>query len=102
MRAWQARKPRRGSYITIAFRHLSRFRDGQVPTSAAMPSNSSTNDLPREASGSEETHTFERRIYPIMNADGTVDRAVEIIKDVTEEVRLHLPCALASGSCGRG
>ena len=39
--------------------------------------------------GSEETRTFERWIYPIVNVDKTVDRVVEIVKDVTEEVRLR-------------
>ncbi len=37
----------------------------------------------------EETRTVERWIYPIVNADGTVDRVVEIVKDVTEEVQLR-------------
>lgn len=44
---------------------------------------------PGEARGRTETRTFERWIYPIVNTDGTVDRVVEIIKDVTEEVRLQ-------------
>lgn len=41
------------------------------------------------APGSKEARTFERWIYPVVNADGTVDRVVEIVKDVTEEVRLR-------------
>lgn len=41
------------------------------------------------ASDSKEARTFERWIYPVVNVDGTVDRVVEIVKDVTEEVRLR-------------
>ncbi len=44
---------------------------------------------PGGAPASEETRTFERWIYPVVNTDGTVDRVVEIVKDVTEEVRLR-------------
>jgi signal transduction histidine kinase len=41
--------------------------------------------------------TLERWTYPVMNADGTVDRVVEIVKDVTEEVRLHEVMSAAEG-----
>ena len=58
---------------------LSR-RPGHVRTERVVSS---------DALAGEQTHTFERWIYPIVNADGTVDRVVEIIKDVTEEVRLR-------------
>ena len=45
--------------------------------------------VPGDAPGSEESRTIERWIYPIVSADGTVDRVVEIVKDVTEEERLR-------------
>lgn len=37
----------------------------------------------------DELRTLERWTYPVVNPDGTVDRVVEIVKDVTEEVRLR-------------
>jgi signal transduction histidine kinase len=37
----------------------------------------------------DELCTLERWTYPIVNPDGTVDRVVEIVKDVTEEARLR-------------
>lgn len=36
-----------------------------------------------------EQRTLERWAYPVVNPDGTVDRVVEIVKDVTEEVLLR-------------
>ena len=38
-----------------------------------------------EAAGTYERRIYQRWTYPIVNADGTVDRAVEILKDVTEQ-----------------
>lgn len=45
--------------------------------------------VPTGPQGALETRVFETWTYPVVNADGTVDRVVEIMKDVTEQERLH-------------
>ena len=37
----------------------------------------------------QHTRTYERWVYPVVNADGTVERIVEVIKDVTEQEQMR-------------
>lgn len=39
--------------------------------------------------GAPEARTYQRWTYPIVNADGAVDRVVEVVKDVTEQERIR-------------
>jgi PAS domain S-box-containing protein len=39
--------------------------------------------------GALQRHVFQRWTYPVVNADGVVERVVEIMKDVTEQERLQ-------------
>lgn len=39
--------------------------------------------------GVAQSKTYQRWTYPIVNADGTVDRVVEVLKDVTEQERMR-------------
>lgn len=45
-----------------------------------------------------ESRTFQRWTYPILNAHGTVERVVEMLKDVTEQERLRRAMSLAEGA----
>lgn len=44
---------------------------------------------PAGPDGAEETRVYQRWTYPIVNANGGVDRVVEALKDVTEQERLR-------------
>ncbi|HEX8033565.1 MAG TPA: ATP-binding protein [Ktedonobacterales bacterium] len=45
-----------------------------------------------------EHRIFQRWTYPIVNSDGAVERAVEVLKDVTEQERLRRAKSLAEGA----
>jgi signal transduction histidine kinase len=46
-------------------------------------------ETPGEPGGGVDSRIYQRWTYPIVNVDGTVDRVVEVIKDVTEQERMR-------------
>lgn len=50
---------------------------------------SGESDAPGEPGASSHPRVYQRWTYPVVNADGTVDRVVEVLKDVTEQERMH-------------
>lgn len=48
-------------------------------------------------SAEHEHRVFQRWTYPVVNANGAVERVVEVLKDVTEQERLRREMSLAEG-----
>lgn len=52
-------------------------------------------DEPGDLGASPHRRVFQRWTYPVVTADGTVDRVVEVLKDVTEQERMRHPVTQA-------